>query len=138
MSIRASLLAICLSAAWAAGCGGSSSAEPDAQFNADLGVGQSCFAIAECAFQCTAGDGTCVETCVGKGTPAAQQAYAALTTCAYELCLGASDGGAPVADGGGLGACTSETDQSAGCIQCVQNQMQTPTCASFATSCANQ
>jgi hypothetical protein len=137
MSLRAPFLALTtLAAALALGCGGSSSDHDAAASGQDLSSGEGCYAIAECAFACTAGDAACVQACIDKGTPVAQTAYAMLTTCGYGLCTG-TDGGSPMGDGGST-ACATATDTSAACTQCVQNGGQSTACASFVTTCANE
>lgn len=119
------------------GCGGGGSKKADMAMDlaaADNAVAsETCAQVVECASGCTGANmATCEQTCRSMGSATAQQQFDALFGCAYGVCLGGADGGA---GDGGAGACSSTSDTSAGCQQCVMNAAEGATCSAELTAC---
>jgi hypothetical protein len=119
------------------GCGDDSGGKKDSAVAQDLSVptGTNCAGILSCSIQCGSQGATCIESCISKGTTAAQSTFGAITACGIAACeVSTADGGS--ADGGGA-ACASATDTSAACVACATAAAQSATCASEISACEN-
>jgi hypothetical protein len=88
---------------------------------------KNCLQVITCAAGC-AGASACIANCASMGTQQAQTKYQALAVCALSGCTSAPDGG-------GTPACTSATDSSQKCTDCVTAFGQSPTCATQLATC---
>ena len=124
-----------------AGCGDDSATQdmaPDLSATRDMtaavrdmtATGTGCLGIVMCAAACTTG--TCVGACVAAGSTAGQTKYVALIACARAACA-VGDGGM-TADGG-AGSCTSPTDASPACAQCIKAAAQSSSCSTQLNAC---
>jgi hypothetical protein len=88
---------------------------------------QTCFQVITCAAGC-AGSITCVDTCASMGTQQAQTKYQALIGCGLTACTKPYDAGATP-------ECSSATDTSQTCQDCIAANAQSAGCAAQLTTC---
>lgn len=103
---------VILFAALAASCSSRGGTAASDAGEAGAATGWACQQIRMCVFEC--GDDTCVQTCEGRGAPAAQTTFEALRACTAKTCatgdINCACGEQCMADG----TCLHETDACVG------------------------
>jgi hypothetical protein len=118
-----SAFVIALGMTFAAGCGDDSTTMTGMDLSAS---GDTCLQVVMCGQAC-AGNVTCENACAAKGSTSAVTKYQALFGCAYGLCTVAHDGG--------TAACSSNTDSSTGCLNCVISAAMGASCSAQLNAC---
>jgi hypothetical protein len=111
-----------------AGCGDDSD-NGDMSLAPDMSAsGKNCLGIVTCIMGCTSGDQVkCAMDCAATGSTKGMAGYNALITCAYGICTKPGDGG--------TAACSSSTDTSSGCTDCLLNAAQSNACSTQLNAC---
>ena len=126
--IVALALAFCL--APLAGCGDDSGTDNmDLTVAADMSAsGKNCLQIVTCIMGCSGADQVkCAMDCAATGSTKGVAGYMALISCGYGVCTKPGDGGAA--------ACSSTTDTSTACTDCLVNAAQSNACSTQLNAC---
>jgi hypothetical protein len=126
-----SLFTVLLLGCLSIGCDDDTTAmmQPDLSVNNDLShpVGtQTCLQVITCASGC-AGVASCQTACAAMGTAAAQMKYGALGQCAVAGCIVKNDAG--------VTPCSSATDTSMACQDCITAYAQSAACSTQLNAC---